>query len=73
MKIMALFGCFQRSFFDDIFVAVVEISRTVFDVQRLQFFYEIVMIFDLQIGEQQLDLNQAAWIKILMDFDCDID
>lgn len=31
------------------------------------------MIFDLQIGEQQFDLNQAAWIKILMDFDCDID
>ena len=30
-----MFGCFGGYFFYDIFVAVVEISRGVFDVQRL--------------------------------------
>jgi len=73
MKSRVLFGCFERYFFDDILVAVVEISWTVFDVQRLQFFYEIVMILYLQIGQKQLYLNQTTWIKVLMDFDCDID
>ena len=37
---------------DDILIAVVEVSRTVLYAERVQLFDKIVVILDLQIGEQ---------------------
>lgn len=50
MESILLLWFLDRRSFDNIFVAVVEVSGTVLYVQRLQLLDEIVMILHLQIG-----------------------